>query len=159
VGYYTYSGGHGWTSSAPSPRQQAPTVTPAGPNIAADPESNRIVLAAKSNGTGAAGTADVWMRVWDGSGWGAATLAQTNVPGNTNNPSIDVAFESNSGRSVGGVSVGNDGVAYRTWNGTSWSAPATIPLPAFVASTANSMTLDANPYSNQIMLAVQDGAE
>jgi hypothetical protein len=155
VGYHTYTSG-GWTSSGTINPPAGTDGYARWTDIAADPNSNRIVLGVLSNGTGANNTADAWTAIWNGSSWGSSTLAAANVSGPTANQSTAVAFESVSGDAMVAYPSGTASVAYRTWDGTAWSAAATLPV-AFVNNSARFITLDSNPYSDQIMVTVLDG--
>ncbi len=122
--------------------------------MASDPNSNRLALAAKNAND------EIWLAVWDGSSWGSTQVATTtghSMP--EDHPSMSVAFESQSGDLLAayGKSSGPN-VYYRTWtSGAGWSAENTGPsiggtdIPYIVK-------LYADPYSNTIMMGVQDNA-
>ncbi|WP_290642478.1 DUF4347 domain-containing protein, partial [Aquabacterium sp.] len=122
--------------------------------IASDPGSNRIAIAAKDAAN------ETWLAVWDGSSWGSTQLATTSgldIP--DHHATMAVAFESQSGDllAVYGKSAGPN-VYYRTWtSGGGWSAEGTGPsiggtdIPYIIK-------LYSDPYSNTIMLGVQDNA-
>jgi len=70
-------------------------------------------------------------------------------------PNVAVAFESTTGQALAAYGSGTDTtVHYRTWNG-SWSADQTGPA---LGGIPNSMTLDADPGSDKVMLSVQDAS-
>jgi len=122
--------------------------------IASDPTSNRLAIAAKNSSD------EIWLAVWNGSSWGSTQVATTtghSMP--EDHPSMSVAFESQSGDLLAayGKSAGPN-VYYRTWtSGGGWSAENTGPsiggtdIPYIVK-------LYADPYSNTIMMGVQDNA-
>ncbi|TAL20438.1 MAG: hypothetical protein EPO01_13305, partial [Aquabacterium sp.] len=122
--------------------------------MASDPTSNRIAVAVKDAAN------EVWAAVWDGSAWGSTVAATTSgVDLAEHHPTMSVAFESLSGDLLlaYGKSAGPN-VYYRTWtSGGGWSAELTGPsmggtdIPYVVK-------LYADPYSNTIMMGVQDNA-
>jgi len=71
-------------------------------------------------------------------------------------PGVAVAFESDSGEALATYGVTSNEVEYRTWTAAGgWSARQIGPN---LGSTPNSMTLDADPQTDAIMLTVQDAA-
>ncbi|RTL27881.1 MAG: DUF4347 domain-containing protein, partial [Burkholderiales bacterium] len=120
--------------------------------IASDPTSNRIAIAVKD------AVNETWLAVWDGSAWGSTLLATTSgldIP--DHHATMAVAFESQSGDllAVYGKSSGPN-VYYRTWtSGGGWSAEGTGPSVGGTDIPYISK-LYADPYSNTIMLGVQD---
>ncbi len=152
-GYYRIWNGTSWSA-------QSSFAAPAGPfgldyvNLAADPASNRIAVAMTPPGT--AGSVPYWLNVWDGSSWGTS-LQATGSGVDQLMPGIDVAFESTSGDAVAAYGIsGVNTIAYRTWTAAGgWSAEQTAPV-AFTAAP-RVVTLAADPYSDRVMLAEQDG--
>ena len=68
---------------------------------------------------------------------------------------FDVAYESVSGDAMlvwNNGTTGTSGLSYRVWNGTAWSAPATITTP--LAGEPQQLQLAANPTSDQMVLTV-----
>jgi VCBS repeat-containing protein len=122
--------------------------------IASDPGSNRIAIAAKDAAN------EVWLAVWDGSSWGSKQLATTSgVDLPEHHATMAVAFERQSGDllAVYGKASGPN-VYYRTWTQAGgWSAEATGPSVGGT-DVPNVSKLYADPYSNTIMLGVQDNA-
>ena len=89
--------------------------------------------------------------LWDGSSWTALpALGST-----TQNYwwSFDVAYEAVSGD---GVVVYADGanLNYRVWNGSTWSAEASISEP--LAGTPRQMQLASHPWADEMVLIVSD---
>ncbi|MBI5924824.1 MAG: DUF4347 domain-containing protein, partial [Aquabacterium sp.] len=122
--------------------------------IASDPGSNRIAIAAKNAAN------ETWLAVWDGSSWGSTQLATTSglLIGDYH-ATMAVAFESQSGDllAVYGKASGPN-LYYRTWtNGGGWSAEGTGPSVGGTDVPYISK-LYSDPYSNTIMLGVQDNA-
>jgi uncharacterized repeat protein (TIGR01451 family) len=115
-------------------------------SIAADPTSDRIALAVSTFGA-----SDLWLTVWTGSTWSAQEVAATNSPVDVY-PGVTVAFESGSGDLLATWAEGVDTVRYKTWNGT-WSAEGIGPD---LGNPPNSMVLDSQPGTDQVMLSVQD---
>ena len=103
--------------------------------------------------------------IWNGSAW---TPIAINVGGTTKqnlgNPSAKefwgaaVAYETNSGRAM---LVWNTGTTlnYSIWNGTSWTAAATIP--AYTGVEPRQIRIASNPLagSNEIVITVTDKNE
>jgi type III secretion system FlhB-like substrate exporter len=120
--------------------------------LVGDPGSDRLALAAKNAAN------QLWLHVWDGSVWDAGLVATTSgVTLTDHHPTMALAFESQSGELLAayGKSAGPN-VFFRTWSAaTGWSAEQTGPsmggtdIPYVVK-------LYADPYSNEIMLVVQD---
>jgi cell shape-determining protein MreC len=122
--------------------------------IASDPTSNRIAIAVKD------AVNEVWVSVWDGSStWGSKLAATTSgVDEPDHHPSMALAFESQSGDLLlaYGKAAGPN-VYYRTWtNAGGWSSEATGPSMGATDITY-AIKLYADPYSNTVMMAVQDG--
>jgi hypothetical protein len=142
-----------WNGSSWTPEQ---TLTgPATMNdtrhlvAACDPGSNRIAVGViKENN-------DAWSSVWNGSSWSTPNVVETEL--NTRDAAtVAVAFEGQSGDLLLAYSEDNHaGVRFRTWTAAAgWSTEATaIPL----GTDANSLILEADPKSNEIMLLAQDG--
>ncbi len=117
--------------------------------IASDPNSDRIAVGVVTF------NAEAWFAVWDGSAWGDQILAETTTNGSTS-LNVAVAFESNSGDVLAAYAEGTkDDMRYRTWSsGGGWSAELTTPDK--FGDSLNAMTLSSDPFSDQIMLALQD---
>ncbi len=120
-------------------------------SIAADPGSDRIAVGVVTFSN------EAWFAVWDGSGWGQQTLAEMTTQGSTF-PNAAVAFEGHSGDLlVTYAESGKDDLRYQTWSDTGgWSGE--LKTPDRFGNNLNSMTLTADRFSNQIMLALQDDA-
>ena len=118
--------------------------------LASDPTSNRVALGALTFNN------ETWLSVWDGTSWEAATAATISAPSATV-PGVAVAFESTSGEALATYGESASEVRYREWtSGGGWSAEQIGPS---IGATPNSMMLDADPGSNQVMLSVQDSGE
>jgi hypothetical protein len=116
--------------------------------LASDPRSDRLVIGVLSTDQ------DVWFSVWNGSAWETAVAATNNGSGNTF-PNVAVAFEAVSGEAL--ATYGESGsVRYRTWGSGVWSGELTAPS---IGDPSNSMTLDADPISDGIMLSIQDDGQ
>ncbi len=72
----------------------------------------------------------------------------------------DVAYEQQSGDAVvvwtGGNTYPNQ-LRYQVWNGSSWTAPASIA--AYTGSEPKQMQLAANPNSDEMVLVINDSSE
>ena len=81
--------------------------------------------------------------------------ASTLVLDATTAPNVGVAFESTSGQALAVYGRSSQNVFYyRTWiNGSGWSGEQTGPN---LGENSNSLILDSDPLSDQIMLAAQD---
>jgi len=114
--------------------------------LASCPNSNQIALGVVTDNQ------CLWLNVWDSSGWVASQTA-TNSANGTTFPSVAVVFESKSD-SLMAVYGESDFVRYRTWtDGDGWSAENTV---ADIGFSVNTIMLDADPYSDELMLSVQD---
>jgi Tfp pilus assembly protein PilX len=114
--------------------------------LASDPNTNRIVLGVLASGA-------IWLSVWDGTLWEEAVLAEA-TEASTVCPNMAVAFESKSGKAL--ATYGESGqsvVRFRTWNGCDWSEEQNGPD---IGAVSNSMMLDSDPESNDVMLSVQN---
>ncbi len=146
--YYRLWNGSSWTAeasrTAPSGMGRKRHFT-----AASDPGGNRIAVGVITDGS------DAWCCIWNGSSWSAGNVVETDL--NTRDaPTLAVAFESQSGDLVAAYSQNNfAGVKYVTWSPTTstWSAEAdAIPLGA----DANSLILQPDLNTNEIMLVAQD---
>ncbi len=121
--------------------------------IASDTGSDRIALAVKD------ASEDVWLAVWDGSSWGDTLVATTSgIDAPDHHATMAVAFESQSGDvlAVYGKASGPN-IYYRTWtSGSGWSSEGTGPSNGGT-DIVYATKLWADPYSDTIMLGVQDG--
>ena len=117
--------------------------------IASDPNSDRLALGVLTDNDKA------WYAIWDGSSWGEQLYAESSTQ-NSTSLNLAVAFESDSGDLLATYAEsGKDDFRYRTWSsGSGWSVELKS-LDKF-GDNLNSMTLSADPFSNQIMLALQD---
>ncbi len=122
---------------------------------------NYVVLkSARTRDEAILGTQDstgaVYVQVWNGTSWGAATLVGT---GPTTTRSFDIAYEKNSDRAVIVYSptAASADFAYRTWNGTTLSSATTITAPP-TTGAINWIELDQNPVSssNDIAMIMED---
>ena len=151
VFYRTWNGST-WSGEASVDPGAVTATQPRWLSVASHPNSNRLALGVvTTNGPGS----DVWLSVWDGTSWQPAIEATTNARDYTA-PTLAVAFESLSGNAVAVYGSQNDtSLHMRVWGGSSWSPE--LPYPALALGvTPNSLTLDADPASNRIMLSVQD---
>jgi Tfp pilus assembly protein PilX len=136
------------------------TDTPGVPRwieVAANPlgNSNEIVMISADDGD------DVYGVRWNGTTWSrisAGNAAWDTTAAPTDAKMIDVAYEQSSGTAmfIWGDDV-DDQQRWRTWDGTTLSAIANLGIAAMGGSErAEWVRLVANPYSDQIMYAVQD---
>ena len=115
--------------------------------LASDPNSDRIALGVGTD------LNEIWSAVWNGSSWGSQQLLGTSST--LTAPMVAVAFESSSGDLLTTYSESTTSVKYRAWtSGGGWTAELTGTA---IGAIPNSMTLTSDPYSNHIMLSVQDG--
>jgi len=122
--------------------------------LVSDPKSDRLALAGKNAAN------QVWLQVWDGSSWDGGLLATSSgVTLTDHHATMALAFESQSGDLLAayGTNTGPS-VYYRTWtSGGGWSAQSTGPSMGGT-DVPYVVKLYADPYSNTIMLGVQDNA-
>ncbi|MCO6451000.1 MAG: DNRLRE domain-containing protein [Caldilineales bacterium] len=140
-----------WSSEATITAPGGPTGYARWAVMDSDPNSDRIVLGVQTNDP------DGWVSVWNGSAWGAATLLTESalVLDASSAPNLGVAFESSSGHALATYGRSGQNVFFhRTWtSGGGWSSEV---VDANLGDNTNSMTLDADPNSDQIMLSIQD---
>ncbi len=146
--FYRVWDGSSWSSESSLSAPGTVSGDPAWIVTSNDLSSDHVVMGVISQG------GDGWVSVWNGTSWEAAVEIETSVESITS-PNIAVAFENKSGEAL--VTYSEDAtntVHYRTWDSVGgWSAEQVL---FDAGDKINSMTLDSNPYSNEIMLAVQD---
>src|SRR6185436_2198695 len=101
------------------------------------------------------------MNVWSGTAWGTSQLGVQDGVDQRDNLNIAVAFESKSGEAL--AVYENDLAAteiqFRTWDvSTGWSAGTNFRT-VFNNQDTRAITLNSNPYSDQVMLMVNDNAK
>jgi len=151
--YYRIWNGFGWGLEG--------TITPPGGvtsqtrwlTMASDPSTNNIVLGVLTEG----GNSDaVWFSIWDGTSWGAELLAEVTAASYVS-PNVAVAFMTQSREAL--VTYGEGGqtvVRYRKWNScTGWTGDLAGPD---IVAVPNTMMLESDPVSNNVMLSVQNAA-
>lgn len=119
--------------------------------LKSNPKSNEKVM-----GT-LASTGAIHVQVWNGSTWSPALALGSGV-GTTNDAyrGFDIAYEQTSGRAMV-VYVPSSTATdpqYIIWNGSAWSAPATIDIPT--TGVIYWVKLASRPNSNQIALMTLD---
>lgn len=128
-------------------------------HLAASPRSDQMVLVASNESS-----QDVAV-VWDGSAWGHGLTLDAGS-GNARGD-VDVAYESSSGRAMvvyaeGNGNVGDD-VHYRFWNGSSWTAQASLGEPGGLTGaddTPRWVVVASDPGTNRIAMGVvTEGAD
>ncbi|NNC75708.1 MAG: CSLREA domain-containing protein, partial [Acidimicrobiia bacterium] len=116
--------------------------------LAGDPTSDRIALGVRTYND------DVWLAAHDGTSW--TTVAGAAATPSGNHPGVDVAFEGTTGLAIATYGINSNSVAYRTWPGSgAWSGQAVGPD---VGAVPNSVTLFADPATDEMMLATNDAA-
>ena len=155
--YYRLWDGSSWSSEAsldPSTSPVVSTCTPQWIELATDPSSDRIGMGVQTANCGSGNR--LWSGVWDGATW-ASRVASAAQPTGYNYSNIAVAWESMSGQLLVAFGSGTaTTVSYQTWSSAGlWSAVGTGPN---VAAIPNSLTLDAHPVTNKIMLAAQNAS-
>lgn len=117
----------------------------------------RIIATLSANG-------QVGAQVWNGSSWIVNFNLGTVGLGAEDYNSFDLAYESTSGRAMLVYSTANLGLttdlAYRIWNGTSWSSEAYINNPELLDLVFTWVDLEANPQdgSNELTLTALDSS-
>lgn len=115
--YRTFLDG-AWAQETPGPLL---TSRPIWMRMANDPTSNKMIVAASST------NGDLNLLEWNGSDWGAVTLAETNLA-KTDRRCFDVTFPRGGGCAL---VVYGEGlvhyVRYRSWDGATWSVEKTGP--------------------------------
>lgn len=128
-------------------------------HLAASPVSDEMVLVASNEAS------QDFALVWDGSAWGNA-IALDGGSGN-HRGDVNVSYESRTGRAmvVYAEGPGNPGtdVRYRFWNGTSWSARASLGAPGGLTGSDDTprwTVVASDPRSNRIAMGVvTEGAD
>jgi uncharacterized repeat protein (TIGR01451 family) len=96
--------------------------------------------------------------VWNGTSWGN----QIQLDNNAGHDFTDVAvtYEQISGRAMVTYASGTAGVvAYNLWNGSAWSAAATLSPPAGTSGYARWTVLASDPNSNRIVLGLESNGQ
>lgn len=120
-GYYTWNGSS-WTSGG------AVGLTSANScgwiKLISDPVSDEIIAVTRDT-TGVTYEA----RVWDGSAWGNSATWGSMQSTQTNHEGMAAEYEESGGQAVVAVSNGTSiNFTWRAWDGTSWTAAATVNL-------------------------------
>jgi hypothetical protein len=118
--------------------------------LASDPNSDRVVAGTlRTELLGSAAT----FAVWDGASWGAAVNTASLLT-NTNDRSVAVGFEADSGAALAVYADTGNVVRYRTWSaGGGWSSQLSGPN---LGANPSTLSLTADPFTDQIMLAAND---
>jgi hypothetical protein len=155
VGYRIWNGST-WSAAATIAAPAGAAGYAQWTTLAADPNSNHIVLGVQTMHPSA------WVDFWNGSAWGTATLGTATMAmaqSPNNNLAVSVAFDDKSGNALFvyqnavGAGATQTQLQYQTFNGTAWSAPVSFDTSSQPVITT---TLNSNPYSDQIMLMVND---
>jgi uncharacterized repeat protein (TIGR01451 family) len=120
---------------------------------AAPTRDEKIVLGIESGG-------EISGELWNGSTWSKTSLTSLAYVNDTFWWSADVAYEQQSGDAMLVWSGGNtypNQLRYQVWNGSSWTAPASIA--AYSGSEPKQMQLVSNPISDEMVLVVNDANE
>ncbi len=136
------SGVWGTVTSLPAGNQ------PQNLRMAARPNSDQLALVYST----AAG-AD-YVRIWSGTAWGSETALDTSGGSLT---SVNVAYEAQSGRAMvvyGKPTATSVNLFYRVWDGSSWSAEASITPPAGVTTQPQWVAIASDPFSDRIAVGV-----
>jgi len=137
------------------------TTTNAGSTIqwtvsAISPDGSEELVAVLSDS--GAGTKLDLLR-WDGSTWSVDWTAAGITSINANKQGFDVAYESSSGHAIAVYSNNTSNPVYRTWDGTSWSAEASVFATVPGTGTVLWVELASRPGSDEITLVYQDSNE
>lgn len=85
--------------------------------------------------------------------WGNQTLIAGAVSSVTTR-GVAIGYESNSGDVLAVSCATGRNIAYRTWNGSSWSATSTLQLSS--TNNCNFMQIASDPASDEMILVVRD---
>lgn len=149
VHYRTWNGSS-WSSEGTLTAPSGPAGKALWTMIDSDPTSDRIVLGVLTESD------DAYLAVWDGSTWNASDkLSATLDVSNRNVQNLAVAFESESGQALATYAEnGNSVIQYHTWtSGSGWTGALAGPD---LGDDGSSMTLDADPTTDNVMLSVVD---
>ncbi|NLC83387.1 MAG: DUF11 domain-containing protein, partial [Lentisphaerae bacterium] len=92
--------------------------------------------------------------IWSGTAWGAIQALDTAGGSPT---SVNIAYETQSGRALvvyGKPTATSPNLFFRIWNGTSWSAEASIAPPAGVTTQPQWVAIASDPFSDRIAAGV-----
>ncbi|WP_145391305.1 cadherin-like domain-containing protein [Stieleria neptunia] len=98
-------------------------------------------------------------QMWDGSSWTAFTFNDFATVSDSTKWGFAIEYESISGDAVlvwNNGTTGTDGLSYRVWNGTAWSATNTISTP--LAGEAEQMRFASDVGSDEMVLVVSNAA-
>ncbi len=115
----------------------------------ASPTRDEYVLGTQDNQN------DVNVQIFDGVAdtWGTVTEMTTGVTNNQRR-GFNLAYETVSGDIMTVYCDGDADPSYRVWNGSSWSAPATVNITS--ANNCEYIQLAADPLSDEIILVERD---
>ncbi len=96
--------------------------------------------------------------MWGGSGWSApVTATASSGPTIYAARSVDLAYESVSGRALAVYGVTGSALPrYRIWDGTAWSAEASVSSTLSTGGAPTWVRLVSRPGTNEIVLVYQD---
>ncbi len=136
--------GSNWT--APTTVAAYTGADPVHLRLDASPVSDEMVLVLTD------GSNHDYALVWGGSSWG--DQIQLNTVGSQDVTDVSVTFEQQSGHAMVAYAKDQVDVHYRTWDGTSWSSEATLTAAALADGKARWTMMDADPYSDRIVMGV-----
>ncbi len=113
-------------------------------DLAADPNTDRIALGVSTDDH------EGWAAVWNGASWDTPETLSNNLS-HKDRQNVAVAFESQSGNAIAAYAHDSSAVSFSEWDsGSGWSGRQTgAALPHHM----DSLTLDADPHSDSIMLS------
>ncbi|WP_319506300.1 VWA domain-containing protein [uncultured Methanolobus sp.] len=117
--------------------------------LAADPNSDNILLAAEDNAN------DIHVAAWDGSSWTVPMEIETNVY-EYERRSVDVAFEQSSGTGIVVWGDSSSAPRYSLWDGSSWTSESSASNLGGSGYT-RWVQLTSDPASDDIFLMTSDG--
>ncbi|MCA9061894.1 MAG: DUF2341 domain-containing protein [Planctomycetaceae bacterium] len=102
---------------------------------------------------GVDGTGVISGQIWNGTTWSVLPFGTLATGAPTGQAGFAVAYESLSGRAIivwRNGTTGSDSLSYRIWDGTAWTAAASVTMPA--SGAIDHLQLVAAPHSNEMTL-------
>ena len=96
------------------------------------------------------------MTRWDGFAWTVDWTATDITSANSDNRGFDITYEGNSGDALAVYSDNSANPVFRVWDGTSWTAEASVFASAPGTGTVLWVELDSRPNSDEIALVYTD---
>ena len=114
--------------------------------------TTELVGVLSDTGTGS----DLDLLRWNGTTWTVDWSSTAITQANTTKRGFDLEYEALSGEALVVYSTNTATPQYRTWNGTSWSAPANVVATAPGSGVVEWVELERRPGTNELVLVYAD---